>query len=344
MIAAARVETKSTLAEGRMERLIAASRFGAIPFPLRYAGAHTNRFSGDWKWNLQNLPKHKDPKNGKREALRDALKAPEGHMIIAIDSSQVEARVTAWLAGEQSLMHLFATGGDPYCDFASIAYNRTITKKDVVERFVGKGCVLGLGFGMGAPKLKDTLRKPVGGVSAEVSEQEAKRLVDTYRMKYRQINKFWDDCKKAITAMYHGVEQEFGVGAIIRTEHQALVLPSGNKLYYPKLTYEEGEKGLQYTYIDREGKKTKRIYGGLLCENIVQSVARDIICWQMVKAKSLGYNCVGTVHDELIFVVPESTVEADMETLTGVMKSTPKWAAGCPISCEGAYATSYGET
>jgi DNA polymerase len=248
------------------------------------------------------------------------------------------------LSGETELNHLFATGGDPYCSFASVVYNRTITKADVTERFVGKGCVLGLGFQMGGKKLQVSLKKPVNGVSADLPEQECKRLVDTYRYKYRQIVKFWSSCGKAIDAMYEGVPYEFGEGARIKVEHEALILPSGTRLYYHNLTRSPGERGFEYTYTDREGKKTKKIYSGLLCENIVQSVARDIICWQMVKAHKMGYSAVGTVHDELIFIVPDETVESDLTVLEGVMKSVPKWAQGCPISCEGAYAKCYGRT
>jgi DNA polymerase I-like protein with 3'-5' exonuclease and polymerase domains len=483
ILAGARVEVKSTMAEGRMERLIKIGEIGALPFPLRYAGAHTNRWSGDWKINLQNLPKHKDVKRGIREPLRDAVLAPPGHKIVAFDSAQIEARVCAWLAGQSDLVELFAQGGDPYCEFATVAYGREITKADVIERFVGKGCiaegqlvltdaglvpieevktwhrvwdgvewvehegvifqgvrdvieydslvatpdhivylesgsscafevakydessiaytgfceenievhkgfdsaphvqvtrtvraeptgvkkrvwdivnagprhrftasgrlvancVLGLGFGMGGPKLKVSLKKPIGGVSVDIELEEAERLKTVYREKNSMIVQFWSACHKAITAMYEGRSIEFGIGAKIITGPGYLILPSGNKLYYHGLEYSEGSMGRQYSYIDREGKKRKRVYKGLLCENIVQSVARDIICWQMLQAIKAGYNFVGTVHDELIFVVPDNRVSIAMVEIEAIMKSTPAWAAGCPISCEGAYAQSYGE-
>jgi DNA polymerase len=346
MIAAARIETKSTGREGRLEKLIIAGGLSdQLPFPLKYAGAHTNRYSGDWLWNLQNLPRHIDVKRGLREPLRDALIAPEGHSIIAIDSSQIEARVNAWLSGEEQLNELFAQGGDPYCAFAEEVYGRRITKADITERFVGKGCVLGLGFLMGHIKLQATLKKPMNGVSADLPLDECKRLVDTYRSKFKNIAGFWKECREAIYSMANGQEYSFGTGATIRVEGESLVLPSGMRLLYDGLQEEYDDNGrLNYSFINRETRTRTKIYNGKLCENIVQSVARDIISWQMVQAIKAGYDCVGMVHDELIFVVPDESLEDAFTELEGIMKKTPKWAKGCPVSCEGAYAKSYGET
>lgn len=346
MIAAARIETKSTGREGRLEKLIVAGELSErLPFPLKYAGAHTNRYSGDWLWNLQNLPKHIDAKRGIREPLRDALTAPEGHSIVAIDSSQIEARVNAWLSGEEQLNELFAQGGDPYCAFAEEVYGRRITKADTTERFVGKGCVLGLGFLMGHIKLQTTLKKPVNGVSADLSLEECKRLVDTYRSKFKRIAGFWAQCREAIYCMANGQDYSFGTGATIRVDGKSLILPSGMRLLYDGLQEEYDDSGrLNYSFINRETRTRTKIYNGKLCENIVQSVARDIISWQMVQAIKAGYDCVGMVHDELIFVVPDEQLEDAFAELEGIMKKTPKWARGCPVSCEGAHAKSYGET
>lgn len=346
MVAAARLETKSTGREGRLEKLIRAGELSdRLPFPLKYAGAHTNRYSGDWLWNLQNLPKHVDVKRGLREPLRDALIAPEGHTIIAIDSSQVEARVLAWLAGEDELITLFAEGGDPYCAFAEKVYGRKITKADVIERFVGKGCVLGLGFLMGHVKLQATLKKPINGVFADLPLEECKRLVDIYRSENKAIAAFWAQCKKAIEAMAKGQPYSFGVGAQIRVDGESLVLPSGTRILYDGLQEEYDERGwLNYSFMNRETRKRTKIYNGKLCENIVQSVARDIISWQMVQVIKAGHPCVGMVHDELISVVPDAQVEKAFTAITQIMRRTPKWATGCPVNCEGAFAKSYGET
>lgn len=337
-----RMGIKSTIAESRTLRLIEAAKIGAVPFPLKYASAHTNRWGGDFKWNFQNIPKHQDVKSGKREALRDAIMAPPGYILVAADSSQVEARVNAWLACQDDLLELFALGGDPYCEFGSVAYGRQITKADTIERFVGKGCVLGLGFGMGAKKLRASLKKPMGGIFVDLPEERCQELVNIYRMKYTQITQFWQQCRFAVQCLYEKRGFKFGRDNCLSVEDGYIQLPSGTRLYYPDMRREKGEKGWDYSYIDREGKKRKRIYSTLLVENIVQAVARDILAWQMVQIGK-KWPVVGMVHDELIAMCPENLVVDCQRDVEATMKLKPEWAALCPVTCEGASAVRYGD-
>lgn len=131
----ARLGVKSTLEETRTEALIAVAGRGRLPIMLNYYGAHTGRFSGGDKLNLQNLPSRGNT------TIRRALKAPEGHMLISCDSSQIEARTVAWVAGQTDLVQAFAEKRDIYSEFASEVYGRKVTKADKVERFVGKTCI-----------------------------------------------------------------------------------------------------------------------------------------------------------------------------------------------------------
>lgn len=337
-----RMGVKSTIAESRTLRLIEAAKIGPVPFPLKYASAHTNRWGGDFKWNFQNIPKHPDLKNGKREALRDAIEAPPGHQIVAADSSQVEARVNAWLSGQDDLLELFATGGDPYCEFGSVAYSRQITKADTIERFVGKGCVLGLGFGMGSKKLRVSLKKPVGGISVDLPEDRCQELVSIYRMKYTAITAFWQQCRTAVECLFHKRSFKFGRNDCLSVEDGYIQLPSGTRLYYPDMRREKGEKGWDYSYIDREGKKRKRIYSTLLVENIVQAIARDILAWQMVKIGK-RFPVVGMVHDEIIVLCKSIENLECYRYVTETMRLKPEWAALCPVTCEGACDVRYGD-
>ena len=132
---ATRLGTKSTIEETRTEALIGVAARGRLPIMLNYYGAHTGRFSGGDKLNLQNLPARGNNK------IRRALKAPPGHVLIACDSSQIEARMVAWLAGQADLLNAFREKRDVYSEFATKVYGRTITKGDKVERFVGKTCI-----------------------------------------------------------------------------------------------------------------------------------------------------------------------------------------------------------
>jgi hypothetical protein len=134
-VAGARLGVKSTIEETRTENLIEVAKRGALPVMLHYYGAHTGRFSGGDKLNLQNLPARGN------NTIRRALRPPPGHKMIAADSSQIEARMVAWLAGQTDLVQAFREGRDVYSEFASEVYGRPITKADKVERFVGKTCV-----------------------------------------------------------------------------------------------------------------------------------------------------------------------------------------------------------
>ena len=178
-VVSARLGVKSTIEETRTESFLEIAGRGKLPIMLNYWGAHTGRASGGDKMNLQNLPR-----GGK---LREAITVPEGHVIVACDSAQIEARVVAWLAKEPYLLQGFTENRDIYSDFASTVYGRTITKADKVERFVGKTCILGLGYGMGAEKFKNTLKVGMGGISLDIELDEAKRIVTLYRRQYSKI-------------------------------------------------------------------------------------------------------------------------------------------------------------
>lgn len=138
-LCAVRLGTKSTIEESRVERFIqiGGRNKGRLPIPLKYYGAHTGRWAGSDKVNFQNLPS----RDKKKKALKNAVIAPTGKVIINCDSSQIEARVLVWWAGQHDIVKQFADGEDVYSVFASKVYDRPISKKDPVERFVGKTCI-----------------------------------------------------------------------------------------------------------------------------------------------------------------------------------------------------------
>jgi DNA polymerase I-like protein with 3'-5' exonuclease and polymerase domains len=155
-LCAVRLGTKSTIEESRIQRFIEVGRRnkGKLPIPLKYYGAHTGRWAGSDKVNFQNLPS----RDKKKKTLKNAVIAPEGYMVINCDSSQIEARVLAWLAGQDDVVKAFAEGRDVYSEFATKIYKKPISKANPIERFVGKTCILGLGYGTGALKLQHTLK------------------------------------------------------------------------------------------------------------------------------------------------------------------------------------------
>ena len=188
----AREFVKSRIEETRAQRFIDSTNpDGTFSVPLRYYAAHTGRFGGSDKINLQNLPRG--------STLRRAIMAPEGQRLYIADLSNIEARMLAWLAKEHDLVEAFRTGRDVYCEFASQIYGRTITKDDKLERYVGKTAILGLGYGMGADKFKQTLK--TGSPSVDVSDIVAQQIVMQYRGMYPNVPRLWSGMKDALFQM-----------------------------------------------------------------------------------------------------------------------------------------------
>lgn len=185
----ARIATKSTLNETRTERLLKLGAGGRpLPLGLKYAGAHTFRWSGTERLNPQNFERT-DALKPEKGTIRKALLAPPGFKVVVADSAQIEARVLAWLAGHTSLVHAFAGNRDVYSEFATLIYGRQITKAHFLERHVGKASVLGLGFGMGWFKMSGTLLAGMlGGPPVQFKMHDAQTmLVDFTAYKQRLI-------------------------------------------------------------------------------------------------------------------------------------------------------------
>jgi DNA polymerase I-like protein with 3'-5' exonuclease and polymerase domains len=333
-LCAVRLGTKSTLEESRIERFIRirGRNRGRLPIPLKYYGAHTGRWSGMDSVNLQNLPS----RDKKKKALKNSVVAPEGSVVINCDSSQIEARVLAWLAGQASVVEQFRKGEDVYSIFASKIYDRPISKKDPVERFVGKTCILGLGYGTGALKLKHTLKTQPPG--ADITEEEAKRIVSVYRNENDKIPDLWSECDRALNDMMKGVNRSYalGQGGALWVTPDGIELPNTLKIRYANLRLEEGKM----VYDSRKGPVN--IWGGGMVENVVQALARIIVGEQMIKIRE-KYRPVLTVHDAAVIVAPKDDVEEALEFITKIMSTAPEWCADLPVACEAKWGESYGE-
>lgn len=335
-ILAARLGTKSTLTETRTTRFIEiAEQYGKLRVPLRYYGAHTGRYSGMQGINCQNLTRI-NPKNPSRDQLRYALAAPKGHVVLASDLAQIEARLNAWLCNCIPLLEVFRNQGDPYCVFASKAFNRVVTKADEKERFIGKTCILGLGYGMGWKKLQGTLRKD--GYKANM--QECKDYVYKYRGEYHQIPAMWEYCDGVIESMASGEAMQM-IGPLFATKNR-LTLPNGMAIWYHNLRYIDTVKyrGWSFTYAGRP----KTLWGGKMVENIIQSLARITITEHMIRIKKeMGLRPALQAHDELVYVVPENRVEEYERGVLEIMKSPPSFAPDLPINAEAAWGLTYGD-
>ncbi len=333
-LVAARLGTKSTLEETRTQRFIDIAKRGNLPVPVRYYAAHTGRWGGDDKINMQNLPSRGDNAN----KLKKAIVAPKGHVIIDADSAQIEARVLAWLAEQDDVVEAFAENKDVYKKMASAIYGKTeddITKE---ERFVGKTTILGAGYGMGAMKFQ--LQLKTFGVDMELDE--ARRVIDIYRRTNNQIAALWREAQYAIECLSRGDSARLGRGGVLEVvpQESGIRLPSGLFMRYDDLQFSVTEKGNEYHYKTRRGRT--KIYGGKVIENACQAIARCIIGEQMLRI-SKKYRVVLTVHDAIACVVREHDAEEAQAYIEESMRWVPDWAEGLPVNCESGMAKSYGD-
>jgi len=335
-LCAVRLGTKSTIEESRIERFIGigSRNRGRLPIPLKYYGAHTGRWAGTDSVNLQNLPS----RDKKKKTLKRSIMAPAGHVVINCDSSQIEARVLAWLAGQDDVTRQFAKGEDVYSIFASKVYKRHISKTDPVERFVGKTCILGLGYGTGAKKLQHTLKTQPPG--ADLPEEECKRIVDLYRESNHKVTELWRECDSALqhlSSWPHKL-QSYAIGrhGVVQATASGIRLPNELFIRYPDLRLSDKK----YIYKSRRGVTS--IWGGAMVENIVQALARIIVGEQMLKIRE-RYRPVLTVHDAAVIVSPKEELDQAVAFITQVMSTPPSWAEGLPVACEAKYGESYGD-
>ena len=334
-----RLGTKSTIEESRIERFIGigARNKGKLPIPLKYYGAHTGRWAGSDKVNFQNLP----ARDKKKKALKNAIIPPDGHKVINADSSQIEARVLVWLAGQDDVVQWYKEERDVYCEFASTVYDRPITKANKTERAVGKTCILGLGYGTGWAKLQQTLKLAAG---VELDERECKRLVSVYRNVNSKVIDLWRECEEALRdiASWPQGKEPYPIGRhnTLYATPQGIKLPNGLYIKYPGLTWDTSEAKSKFVYKSRRGFIS--IWGGSVVENVVQALARIIIGEQMLKINE-KYRPVLTVHDAVVNVIPETEIDDAMKFIIDTMSTPPDWATTLPVACEAHYGDSYGD-
>jgi len=338
-----RLGTKSTIEESRIERFIGigARNEGRLPIPLKYYGAHTGRWAGADAVNFQNLPS----RDKKKAALKKSVVAPPGHVVINCDSSQIEARVLAWLAGQDDVTKQFANGDDVYSIFATKIYKKPISKANPIERFVGKTCILGLGYGTGAEKLRHTLKTQPPG--ADLKLQECENIVKLYRETNSKIPALWKQADRVLKDLVNWPTDDEGDAgkSYYLGEHRCLLagpigikLPNGLYIRYPKLQIDPDTN--RKVYASRKGDVD--IWGGAVVENVVQALARIIVGEQMLMIKE-RYRPALTVHDAAVIVVPESELDEALAFIRQVMSTPPQWAKGLPVACEAKYGQSYGD-
>jgi DNA polymerase len=336
-LVAARVGAKSTLEESRTERFIAISQRGPIcgalrrmPIPLKYYAAHTGRWGGSDKINLQNLPSRGEEKN----KLKRCIVAPHGHVIIDCDSSQIEARVLAWLSGQNDTLELFRAKKDVYSHMAGAIYGKLVEDVTFDERFIGKTTVLGAGYGMGADKFQLQLQN----MGKNLDLDACRHIIKAYRQTQHKIAMWWNHLTTVLEKMTRQKSAQVDWQDLMElSPFIGIKLPNGLYLNYPELRrHANGE----FTYMTRTG--VNKIYGGKVAENLCQAVARCVIGEQLLQI-SKRYRVVLTVHDAIASVVPEDETHEARDYIEECMRTSPAWAHGLPLNCESGMARNYGD-
>lgn len=316
-IVEARLGVKSSIEETRSKRFLDMSTRGPMPVALQYSVANTMRWGGGDKQNLQNL------KRG--GTLRKTLMAPSGYKLCAVDSSNIELRVNHTIAGQADSVQAFKDKRDLYCEFATILFERPITKADVDERFLGKLAHLSLGYGCGAAKFQHICRLQ----KVPLSLKEAKRIVDLWRATYPKVPKFWRNCDIALKSVASGVRVQVDTAGLVHTAFEKLVTRPCNQIRYPGLQ-RDVEGG--WFYIVRNQKQY--LYGAKVVENVCQHLARNIVAEQLLIISN-KYPVVLTVHDENVYLAPDDEADEALAFGVKVMSTSPDWWPEIPLAAEG---------
>ena len=299
-----------------------------MPMPLKYYGAHTGRWSGTDKLNVQNLPR------GSR--LRKAITAPPGHVVLVGDSSQIELRMNAWFSGQDDVLEAQRKGDCVYRATAAKHFDKDPADITKDERQFGKIMVLGCGYGMGSKKFKHFCASgPLGMAPLHLTDEEAADAIRTYRSANSQIAAMWKTLDKVIdTLTIVGLNNR--AFKCLKLAHEQIILPNGMGLSYYNLTPTE-ENGW---FFGTSGKRS--LWGGTLLENIIQALARIVVAEQMLKVDALpDVRVVGCTHDEILAVCPERYAEIRFNQMISIMSQPPEWALDLPLAAEGGWAQNY---
>jgi DNA polymerase bacteriophage-type len=354
-----RMARASTNKLERMEAMAATPR-AALRGQFQFCGAgRTGRWSGRGV-QVQNLPRTpkgfdaqlfydmvaSDPTNINMVApapildcvswsLRSCLKAADDRKVLwSFDFAQIEARVLAWLAGQQDVLSVFASGDDVYV-WAARQFGSS-------DRQLGKVLILALGFGMGATKLRETALKNYG---VRLTASQAEKFKSAWRASNGYIVRFWYDmdgaAKQAILnrGRVHAVS---GVAFVCTAKTLQMRLPSGRVLYYHKPRLDQATGSIVYWGAEVGGRWVEqRTWGGKLAENATQAAARDIMAEAMLRAFRRGQHvpCM-SVHDELVY--PLDRAASGWSHMENLMLEPPPWAGGLPLAGESKMMRRYG--
>ena len=273
--------------------------------------------------------------------LRAAIIAPEGRTLFCADYAAIEARVLFWVARHEHGLDAFREGRDLYREMATVIFRKQLDNVEKSDRQVGKQAILGCGYGMGGTKFQATC----ANYSIDVSEEIADRAVKAYRSTHSLVPELWRNLEKASIAATQSPGRRYTINRttwFVERDFLWCELPSGRRLAYykPSVQFKEtpwGEKrpALYHWAVNPKTKQWERTgtWGGVLTENVVQAISRDLMAEAMLRIESAGYDVTLTVHDEL--VAERDLGKGSLKEFESLMAAIPAWAEGCPVKVEG---------
>ena len=277
---------------------------------------------------------YESPSDVLSQLIRTAFIPKDGTRFIISDFSAIEARVLAWLAGEQWVLDAFENGEDIYCRTASRMFGVPVEKHGVNGHLRQKGKIATLACGyqgaLGA-------LKAMGGIEMGLSEDELQSIVDSWREANPNIVSLWWDIDSVVKRVVKTRTKEEYKNLVISYEKGILFieLPSKRRLAYPKAKIGMNRFGGESVVYEGivVGNKWDKIesYGGKFVENIVQAIARDILAESMIRLEKKGFNIVMHIHDEVVIESDSSSIEEINE----IMSAVPEWAPGLILDADG---------
>lgn len=363
----ARMEMASSIEHSRTQRFIDSTlwepKFG---LPYKISGAATHRLSGEMSLNVQNLSSGR--KEGQTTALRDSISSPDDkHTIVVSDSSQIELRITAFMANEKILLDAFKHSQDVYSVTAELIYGvpwkdinagRKAGDKQMAHyRTIGKVTSLGGIYGIGWAAFMD-YASVVGGVT--LTEDEAKDIIGKFRNSYPALPQFWKLCGKVLDHMLAGGSGYFGgpTGKLFYYDGNyqihgktvpSIIGPDGMRLSYYKLCkrrreYEDGSVRDNFAYWGlKEGRyQWVYIHSSKLTENLGQYLAFALMKWQGLKINEKYPTSLNT-HDEWGLLVEDKELYPAITYVMESMRTVPEWLDGLVVDCECGMGRQYGK-
>lgn len=278
------------------------------------------------------------------QLIRTAIIAPEGRTLCVADFSAIEARVIAWLSGEQWRQQVFAHDGDIYCASASSMFGVPVVKhgENGHLRQKGKVAELALGYQGGVNALK-----AMGALDMGLAEEELPDIVRLWREASPRIRDLWYQVENAAVytvttgnpmGLDHGIIFRLEIDPIYGYRYMTIELPSGRKLFYPGPHIEQNHFGKDavhfYTQYNTAWVQDST-YGGKLVENITQAVARDCLAVTLRRLKDAGYEIIMHIHDEAVMEIPNTNSKEELDKVNALFSEPISWAPGLHLSSAG---------